>query len=178
MLGRVELSMTEQGQRACLSWCARLQSMNLERILHAPDELSRSTARLIGRRLDVPTKALEDLVEVDVGLWAGLTQDELKKRYARAFRELCDAPLNVSPPGGENFSQAVERLTRCLRKQLRRTEAEAIAFVLRPLVLALARCILANHDPSAVWETTRRTNEPLILENLQVLALAGEPPAE
>jgi broad specificity phosphatase PhoE len=174
MLGRVEVALTEGGERGCLAWCTRLAPLNLGRILHGPDDLSKSTARLIGRRLDVPAKALDSLIEVDVGVWAGLTRDELKKRYASAYRELCDAPLNVSPPGGEEFSEAARRLEKCLRRQLRRNNAGAIGFVLRPLALGLMYGILSNENTDTVWQMTQGTNEPVILENIGAPALAGQ----
>ena len=36
--------------------------------------------------MSVPAKSLEALVEVDVGLWAGLTETQLKNRFPSAHR--------------------------------------------------------------------------------------------
>ncbi len=164
LLGRTELPLTEAGQEQCSNWAARLAPEGIGRILHAPDELATQTAAMVARPLSVPTKPLEDLMEVDVGLWAGLTESQLKSRYATAHRELRESPLNVNPPGGESLGEAAERLVACIRKQLRRNGKTAIGVVVRPFSFAMAKCALEGADYSDVWDIVRRTNEPIIIE--------------
>ena len=164
ILGRVELSLTAAGHEECGRWAQQLHALGLKRVFHAPDELASRTAALVSRQLSVPTKVLDDLVEVDVGLWAGLTESQLKTRYASAHRELCESPLNVNPPGGESLSGAAQRLNSCVDKQLRRNNAAAIGLVMRPFSLAMAKCALEGADMSKVWELSRGFREPVVVE--------------
>jgi broad specificity phosphatase PhoE len=165
LLGRVELSLNETGEQQCAHWVDSLNGLNLERILHAPDGLATQTAKIIARRLSVPTKPLDDLSEVDIGLWAGLTKSELKTRYSRAHRQLSESPLNVNPPGGESFSDAAERLGTCIRKQLKKKNGNnAIGVVVRPFTFEMIRCVLQGHDLSNAWESTNRASEPVVIE--------------
>lgn len=164
LLGRVELAPGPASDAECAHWAEQLAGTPLKQIQHGPDELSKTTARSLGRKLVVPTKAAEDLAEVDLGLWAGLTCDELKSRYATAHRELCEAPLNVSPPGGEDLAEADSRIKFFLAKQLRTNgKAGGIAFVLRPLAFALAQCTLEGLDTSEAWRRLRHVREPVII---------------
>ena len=164
LLGRVELQLTPEGEQRCAAWAAGLRALGLERILHAPDELATHTAAALARELSIPTKALDDLVEVDLGLWTGLTEAQLKQRFASAHRELRESPLNVNPPGGESLCAAADRLLACVRKQIRRNGKKTIGVVLRPFGFALAKCALGGSAATELWETARHATEPVILE--------------
>jgi broad specificity phosphatase PhoE len=150
LLGRTELSAAPAAEERCTAWVETLRLLMLARILHSPDELAKRTARLIGRALHVPARSVEDLSEVDFALWAGLTDEELRMRFASAYRQLEESPLAVTPPGGENLGVAAARLEACLRRRLRGGEA-AVGLVLRPVALALARYVLGEHEESRIW---------------------------
>jgi broad specificity phosphatase PhoE len=164
LLGRVELALAPDGQTQCATWVEQLRPAMLSRIFHAPDELSKTTAQLIGRQLNVPARALDGLVEVDLGLWAGLTEDQLKNRYAKAHRQLVDSPLNVSPPNGEDFSDAVARVQAALRKRIKRNGRAAIGLVMRPFTFAMARHVLEGAEAARIWETSQNQDEPIVME--------------
>lgn len=174
LLGRVELSPTASAAEQYAAWSAMLRPLALTRIIHSPDELATTTAQALAQRLETTAKPLAGLVEVDVGLWAGLTDAQLKKRYASAYRQLLEAPLSVNPPSGEEFSSAVDRLESCLRKQLKRNGKGCIGLVLRPLVLALARCILEGTDVSSIWALSGRPDEPVIIESDSLTPLTAK----
>jgi len=170
ILGRVELSPAPEAEGACESWAAALAGTELRQIVHGPDELATRTARVLGRKLVVPTKVSEALSEVDTGLWTGLTEGDLKSRYGSAHRELKEAPLNVSPPGGENIGDAAKRLKTFLKK-LVKSNGAAIGLVLRPMTLGLVRCLLEGRDPSELWEIAKQTRAPLVIDGLTKEAL-------
>ncbi len=164
LLGRVEIPVSVAGQQKCGGWVAGLAAAGLQRIYHAPDELATQTASLLADQLGVPVKPLDELAEVDVGLWAGLTDEQLRARFASAHRELREAPLNVVPPAGEGLSDAAARLENCVRKVIRRNGNTAIGIVTRPLGLALLKCALAGGEFSELWEQARGADEPVILD--------------
>lgn len=164
LLGRVELELTPDGEAQCTTWGEALRPARLHRLFHAPDELSKTTAERIGWRLNLPVKALDDLVEVDLGLWTGLTEGELKKRYAKAHRQLVEAPLNVSPPDGESFSDAARRLRACLKKRIRPNGKVGIGLVMRPLAFAMARSVLEGVASANVWEASQSKDEPVVMD--------------
>jgi probable phosphoglycerate mutase len=167
LLGRVELPLSEAGEARCAAWARELEPLGLERIVHGPDELGKRTATLLAAQLRVPTRALEGLHEVDTGLWSGLTECELKRRYATAHRELKEAPLNVQPPGGEALRSAAKRLAECLDRQIRRNGVVSLGVVARPFALALASCALRNGPTSEVWELAWRVANPIVIECAQ-----------
>ena len=172
LLGRVELEPGPTGEDQCTQWAEMLATLDLKQIFHAPDQLATRTAKWLGRKLVVPTKSAGSLAEVDVGLWAGLTEAQLKSRYASAHRELCESPLNVNPPAGESLGAAHARLGAFLKKQMKRNGDVAVGLVLRPVSFAMARCALEGRELSAVWETAKQVTQPIVLDLPSKPALA------
>jgi broad specificity phosphatase PhoE len=164
LLGRTELPLTTEGADRCSEWSSTLRLHSIQKIYHSPDELATQTAGLIANPLGVPVKPLDALEEIDVGLWAGLTERELKTRFASAHRELCEAPLNVHPPSGERVGDAASRLKTCLRKRVKPNGKATIGLVLRPLSFAVARCTLESGELSRVWEVAQRATDPIVIE--------------
>ncbi len=165
VLGRVELPPAEDAGSIHAAWADRLRELPLARILYAPDELSEDRARKMAAALRVRARAAAELNEVDVGLWAGLTGEQLEARYSSAFHQLCEAPLSVSAPGGEDFRTALDRLLGCLRRRLRsRREGEAVGIVLRPLARALLSCALSGGDFSRFWEQAQQDDDLVLVD--------------
>ncbi|MBN2446094.1 MAG: histidine phosphatase family protein [Phycisphaerae bacterium] len=163
LLGRAALTLSEAGQQEALGWLDSLRPLGLTRIYHSPDDLATMTAKILAAALDIPTKSATELHEVDIGLWSGLTEAEFKRRYAKAHRQLLESPLNVSPPGGEELSEAAERVRAGLCKRLKKDAKETVGVVMRPFSFALARCALGELPPAGVWEG-RQANGPIAIE--------------
>ncbi len=164
LLGRVELPLAPQGIAHATQWAAELRDAALSRILHGPDELAKQTARTLAAALRVTVRSVDELAEVDVGLWAGLTADQLESRFASAYHELLESPLNVSPPEGEPFADALRRLQACLRRRIRRNGAGTVGVVLRPLALALLRFTLAPTAERTIWQDACSPAKPEVFE--------------
>jgi broad specificity phosphatase PhoE len=164
LLGRVELPLSGDGAAQCSGWAERLRLLGLTRIYHSPDELAGQTARRLARALGIRTRTIAELAEVDVGLWAGLTEEQIQNRFETTHRELCEKPLNVQPPQGESFEAAMERIRAFLRKQLKRGQPGALGLVLRPLVFAMARCLLEGRSFCEALQAAKNAREPVTIE--------------
>ena len=173
LLGRVELTLTPVGEQHAAAWIEHLRVSGLKRIFHSPDELAARTAKILSAALGIPAKADAELAEVDVGLWTGLTDGELKSRFAKAHRQLNETPLNVSPPNGERLSEASERITAAVKKRIKKNGRDAVGLVLRPFALALARAALGELELSDVWEAREERN-PVTIQCAQPSAAGGD----
>lgn len=164
LLGRTELALSERGINHISAWIEELNHAGVSRLFHSPDELATMTASTLAKALKVSAKPAEELQEVDLGLWAGLTESELKSRFAKAHRELNEAPLNVSPPGGEEVAVAAERIKNGLKKRVKPNGKQAaVGLVMRPLMLALARAALGETAPHEIWKA-RQLSTPIVIE--------------
>jgi broad specificity phosphatase PhoE len=177
LLGRVELSPTLESQAQLSDWGERLRAAGLQRILHSTDELATRTAKGLARLLGAPQRKQRDLDEVDLGVWAGLTEEQLENRFTSAHRQLCDSPLSVTAPDGESLAAAAGRIHDFLARWLKK-DGRTTGLVLRPLVYAMARCTLEGRPLEEVWHMARQPAAPLVVNVEQIPALlAGRPPS-
>lgn len=111
-----------------------------------PGESVGRTAEIIGRALGLRPRRIDDLRNLDQGLWQGLQRDEIKRRNLKVFRQWVDDPVTVCPPQGETIATAMGRIKAALRPLLRRHPDEAIGLVVGEPIAQLIACHL-RHDP-------------------------------
>ena len=114
------------------------------------NEACDETARLIAGKLNLRPRDNDDLDEIDVGLWRGLTRNELRQRFRTAFVQWEKRADAVTPPDGESFADATERVTRALSRILHRNRDATIAIVMRPMSMRLASGILVGETPDHI----------------------------
>jgi probable phosphoglycerate mutase len=138
--GRLSLPLTELGHQQVVRMAAQLKGADLDAIYTAGTEPSWATAIALADVLDCDVKAVEGLVNFDLGLWQGLCVDEIRQRQPRLYRLWQEAPDAVCPPQGETCEEAYERIVVALKKPLRRNRPFAVVCP-EPLA-TLVSCVL------------------------------------
>ncbi len=149
LLGALEMPMNKRGieqvQEAVEQ--IRQEGLRLEAIYAAPSEPAISTAVAIGKALDdVKVKELDELRNVNQGLWQGLPEADVRRRYPRVFRLGREKPQSICPPEGETLSDACRRLTKVINKAIRKHHVFAI--VASEPMATVIRCTLQQRGPS------------------------------
>lgn len=122
---------------------ARLMDAAPLRALYCgPGESVVRTAEIVGRTLALKPKRVDDLRNLDHGLWQGLQIDEIKRRNAKLFRQWIDDPETICPPRGETVECARERIKSALKPLIRRHEGEPIGVVVGEPLARLVACYL------------------------------------
>jgi probable phosphoglycerate mutase len=143
--GTIDLPLTIQGRTEVDAAAAELQSVPLEVIYCCPGEPAFSTARVIGRALDIPVKPLRELDNMHFGLWQGMPVEEIRRKQPKVFRQWQEEPTSVCPPEGETFADVHARVLEALKKPLKKGLTFA---VVAPEPLAtLIGCVLKGEEP-------------------------------
>lgn len=133
---------------ACKAWgeelTAALRDHDLSAItgiLTSPDEASTQTAHHIGKLADKKVRTIDDLREIDLGLWEGQRMEQLVERFPAAFKQWKDDPTSVVSPEGESFADAEMRLLNALARGLDKLNGKGrhVAVVLRPMAFHVLR---------------------------------------
>ena len=116
--------LTEQGQRQALAVGKLLGSLSKSpddfRVVCSPLGRARETAALILGRLNAPagTLTMDDLLrELSYGAWAGLTLDEVERRFPGAQAARRAAHWTYRVPGGESYADGAARARAWLERQ-------------------------------------------------------------
>ena len=94
-----------------------------------PGESVLRTAEAVGKALGLRPKRIDELRNLDQGLWQGLQREEIKRRNLKVFRQWLDDPVTICPPQGETIEDALDRIKTALKPLIRRHPDEAIGLV-------------------------------------------------
>ena len=143
---------------ACCSALAKEASVGVPTlILHAADQASTATADAIAAQTGAKSKEVEGLSEINLGLWAGLTEGALEERSPSIWRMWREDPTAVSIPEGEQVEVAADRVVASLLKALGKVKGgTSVAVVLRPMSYGMVRCWLDSMPMTRLWEVVEQ----------------------
>lgn len=149
LLGHLEMPINQAGLLEVQQVLDEIAASDLQigAIYTTPGDPAFGTARAIADQLgDVKVRELPELRNVDQGLWQGLPEAEVRKRYPKLFRACREKPQTICAPEGESLSEACQRLTRVLNKAIHKHDVLAIVAV-EPIATVI-RCTLQHRGPS------------------------------
>jgi|SRR6185312_3329050 len=148
--GVLDIPLSERGRAEVAQLAERLAEplagVELAALYCGPSQSVVRTAEAVGKAFGLRPKKIDDLRNLDQGLWQGLQLDEIKRRNNRVFRQWLDDPETVCPPQGETIDCALRRIKSALRPLIRRHQVEAMGLVVGEPIAQLIACYL-RRDP-------------------------------
>jgi broad specificity phosphatase PhoE len=118
-----------QGHDQARAAAQALAGYRLARIYCSPLKRARTTAEAIAARAAAPLEVVEGLIEADIGLWTGLTWEEIEKRWPAEYRDFHDDAETNGYLGGENLAQVRQRILPTVEALVAAHPGETIAVV-------------------------------------------------
>ncbi len=143
--GVLDLPLSERGKIEVERLAERLSAASLSVVYCGPGESVVRTADAVARAFGLRPKRIDDLRNLDQGLWQGLQLDEIKRRNLKVFRQWQDDPRTICPPQGETVEDAMDRIKTALRPLLRRHRDETIGLVVGEPLAQLIACYLRGN---------------------------------
>jgi broad specificity phosphatase PhoE len=169
--GVLDVPLSDRGLAEAAELAGRLADAGLATLYCGPSASTLATAETIGRALGLRPRRLEDLRNLDQGLWQGLQLDEIKRRNLKLFRQWLDDPRTICPPQGETVEHALERVRGALRPLARRHRGESIGIVVSDPIAQLIAALLRG-------EAQVRLSENAPTGQFERIPLAGDPPRD
>jgi broad specificity phosphatase PhoE len=148
VLGTLDMPVNERGVEQIREINRQLlaKGIRLQAILTSPDDPACGTAHAIAEvQPGAKVKELDELRNVNQGLWQGLPESDIRKRFPRLFRSGKEDVTAICPPEGETLSDACQRLERVIAKAMRKHEVLGIVAP-EPLATVI-RCTLQHRRP-------------------------------
>jgi len=114
--GRADPPLSPTGRREAARAADALRG-EVDVVVASPQVRARDTARIIAEALGLPDVATDDdLCEIDVGAFSGLTIEEVEQRYPAELAAWRTREADIAAPGGETRRALVERVNVAIRR--------------------------------------------------------------
>jgi broad specificity phosphatase PhoE len=162
--GTLDIPLNAKGTEEADQFAERLRPLALQRVFSCRGQSAEETARVIGKKLGIRFRKLDKLENLNQGLWHGLHVEELKRKHPRVYRQWCESPTTVCPPGGETVADAYDRVVQVLKPLLKRHRDEVIGLVALDPLARVIRCYLSERDPAHLWDLPASADPWTVIE--------------
>lgn len=178
-VGAGDEGLTERGRRQMAEAAARLAGAGLARAWCSPSPRAVQSATLA--LPGVPARPDDRLRERELGLFEGLTWDEISRRYPAECAAWQDDWMGYAVPGGESYRAFYGRVAAFWRELLAQEGGDALLSA-HGGVLRASYCFVMG-DPALFWKFACRNGDVAVVHaeygNLYLGAIwPGEPAKE
>jgi probable phosphoglycerate mutase len=153
--GNLDLPLSTCGRQQVEQLLADLAHVEIDYLFSSPCEPARSTAEALGATRGLAVREVEDLHNVNLGLWQGLKVEDVRRKHPKVFKQWQDSPEAICPPEGETLAEAVDRVRKALEKPLKKKGNLAIvaADPLAAIVCMVVRGLTLESIPAVCQGT-------------------------
>ena len=130
-IGASDNALTEHGQVQAVQLAGALSILPVAAVYSSPRQRAYQTALPIASRHGLTVQILEDLREVDFGLWEGLSRGEVIARSVQDAEYLLawERETALAPPGGESLDAMHRRVSAVVEKLVQAHPDQTIVLV-------------------------------------------------
>ncbi len=153
ILGTLDVPLSDTGNTEVDHLVDQIRDYDLEIVYTSPCQSADQTARRIAAALGVKCKSVEQLKNIDHGLWQGMLVDEVKRKQPKVFKRWQEQPEAVCPPEGEMVAAAQKRVEATLLKIAKKYKNGTIGIVVPEPLASLIGCVLRHSEIREGWKT-------------------------
>jgi broad specificity phosphatase PhoE len=150
--GTLDIPLNEQGAAEAKSLAEQLRGENIELVYASGARPALESAEVIATALGVKLKRLDQMENLDHGLWQGMLIDDVRRKHPKVYRQWQEQPESVCPPDGEMLAQAEERVRSAISKLTKRHRDGVIAVVLPEPLASLMRACVKHNGVGDLWK--------------------------
>jgi len=110
------------------------------------------TARIVIGDREIEVQTRDELLELNVGVWEGRTQDEAKELDPQAYDRFWKDPAGFRVEGGETYGQAEERAVGQMNEILAAHAGSSVLLVTHTVVLKLILAHFEKRPLHLLWD--------------------------
>ena len=149
--GTLDIPLNEQGDLEVANLISELRGYDIEALYCSDCQTAWQTGEAIGEALAVKLKKLDNMHNLDHGLWQGMRVDELKQKHPRLYKLWQESPETVCPPSGETVQSAQQRVQNTLKKMIKKHKRGTIGIIVPEPLGRLVRSHLNHTKLGDLW---------------------------
>jgi broad specificity phosphatase PhoE len=150
--GTLDIPLNTAGQGQVGRLIGDLHATKIDHVYASPCRSAQQTAEVLAADHKLKVKTLDELQNLDHGLWHGKLIDEVRVSQPKVFRQLQDHPETVCPPQGEPVGEALERVRAILSRLLRKHKSGTVAVVVPEPLATFVRVALGHAEIGDLWK--------------------------
>src|SRR5688572_4599960 len=150
--GTLDIPLSDAGQGQVERLISELHATPINHLYSSPCRSALQTAEPLAADHRLKVKTLDELQNLDHGLWHGKLVDEVRVSQPKVFRQLQDHPETVCPPQGEPVGTALERVRQLITRLLRKHKSGTVAIVVPEPVASIVRAVLSHAELGDLWK--------------------------
>lgn len=158
IVGTLNVPLSLRGEAEIVELARELRAVEVEAIYTSGGLSAEMSGKLLGQELDVKVRTIDDLTNLDFGLWQGLQIEEVRRKHPKVYKQWEESPCLVCPPAGEMLEQVVERVHRLIKPVLRKAQSGPVVLVAPEPLRRVIRCELTKADPCHLFEQAEGPN--------------------
>jgi len=131
---RTDPGLSDEGHRQAEATGRFLAELAIDAVYASPLLRARQTAEAIAGPQRLSVEVVDDLTEVDVGVWDGLGWDEIERNHPEAYRHFMDDASIHPYLGGENLTTVQQRAVPALENLMAENSGRTIVAVSHNIV--------------------------------------------
>src|SRR4051812_20466070 len=150
--GTLDIPLNTAGQGQVGKLIGDLHAIKIDHVYASPSRSAQQTAEVLAADHKLKIKTLDELQNLDHGLWHGKLIDEVRVSQPKVFRQLQDHPETVCPPQGEPVGTALERVRVLVSRLLRKHRSGTVAIVAPEPIASFVRAALGDAELGDLWK--------------------------
>lgn len=155
--GRADLALDEVGKRQAAAVGQRLASVPVVAVYSSPLKRALMTAEILAQPLGLTPQTHDGLLDIDFGLWQGLSPEEAKTQNPELFTCWIERPHEVQFPQGESLEDVRSRVVTAVEHLATEHEKETVVLVSHVVVCRVLLLALLDLDDSHFWQVGQNT---------------------
>ena len=112
--GSLDVELSELGKEQAKQVGETLKNHSIDVIVVSPQIRAQQTAKIINQNLDLPMETENDLREICVGLYEGLTREEVASKYPERWKQGASRSFTTAVHDGESAQEVQDRVFEAL----------------------------------------------------------------
>jgi len=150
--GWVDIDLDETGIKQAEAAAPRIARWEVTAIYASPLRRAMATAEIIAHPLGIPVAPLKGIIDMNFGVWEGLSIDEVKRNYPALFKLWRYSPEILEIPQGDSLEDVRKRVVATIDDLTARHESATVALVTHRVVCKVLLCHLLGLDNSHFWQ--------------------------
>jgi broad specificity phosphatase PhoE len=150
--GTLDIPLSDAGRGQVGKLIGELHKTTIDHIYTSPCRSAQQAAELLAADHGLKLRTLEELQNLDHGLWHGKLIDEVRVSQPKVFRQVQDHPETVCPPQGEPVGTAIERVRGLILRLVRKHRSGTFALVVPEPLASLVRAVLNDAELGDLWK--------------------------